>query len=75
MLNDYGMSNCTPVNKPCAADFWAADDGTSDSCEKSFYLSIIMSLIYLFSMSRPDILFPVTYLATKSANPTLLTIY
>ena len=70
MLDDYGLSNCTPVKTPCATDFLAPDDGTSDACDKSLYLSIIMSLMYLARMSRPDILFPVTYLATKSANPT-----
>jgi hypothetical protein len=33
------------------------------------YLGLIMSLMYLARYTRPDILMPVTYLATKSADP------
>jgi hypothetical protein len=34
------------------------------------YLSIVMTLMYLARHTRPDILMPVTFLATKSAEPT-----
>jgi hypothetical protein len=34
------------------------------------YLSIVMTLMYLARHTRPDILMPVTYLATKSSKPT-----
>ena len=34
------------------------------------YLGLVMSLMYLARFTRPDILMPVTYLATKSAHPT-----
>jgi hypothetical protein len=34
------------------------------------YLGLVMSLMYLARFTRPDILMPVTYLATKSAQPT-----
>jgi hypothetical protein len=33
------------------------------------YLGLVMSLMYLARFTRPDILMPVTFLATKSANP------
>jgi hypothetical protein len=33
------------------------------------YLSIVMTLMYLALHTRPDILIPVTYLATKSSKP------
>jgi hypothetical protein len=33
------------------------------------YLGLIMSLMYLARFTRPDVLMPVTYLATKSASP------
>jgi len=34
------------------------------------YLSLIMSLMFLARMTRPDILLTVSYLATKTSNPT-----
>jgi hypothetical protein len=34
------------------------------------YLGLVMSLMYLSRFSRPDLLFPTSYLATKSSNPT-----
>lgn len=39
--------------------------------DKTNYLSIVMSLMYMARLTRPDILLPVAYLATKSQNPTL----
>jgi hypothetical protein len=43
----------------------------SDLCNKHDYLSLVMSLMYLARFTRPDILFSVTYLATKCDSPTL----
>jgi len=34
------------------------------------YLSLVMTLMYLARYTRPDVLMPVTFLATKSASPT-----
>lgn len=38
--------------------------------EKKTYLSLLMKLAYLAKRTRPDILFTVSYLATKSSCPT-----
>jgi hypothetical protein len=43
---------------------------SSTPVESKKYLSIIMTLMYLARHTRPDILMPVTYLATKSSQPT-----
>ena len=43
----------------------------TEECNKNSCLSIIMSLMYLARMTRPDFLFPVTFVATKSAHPTV----
>jgi hypothetical protein len=40
--------------------------------EKKQYLSLIMSLLYLARFTRPDILFPTTYLASRSSAPTII---
>jgi hypothetical protein len=39
-------------------------------CDLS-YLSLIMSLMHLARFTRPDIMKPVSYLASKSAKPTV----
>ena len=38
---------------------------------KSKYLSAVMSLMYLAKLTRPDILMPVSFLATRSQNPSV----
>jgi len=43
---------------------------TSTPISATKYLSLVMTLMYLARHTRPDILMPVTYLATKSAVPT-----
>jgi hypothetical protein len=45
---------------------------SATSCDRNLFLSIVMSLMYLARYTRPDILFSVTYLATKCSNPTEL---
>ena len=71
MVKEYGLSDCTPVRTPCASDFLDTNPDNTEECDKNYFLSIIMSLMYLARMTRPDILFPVTFLATKSAHPTI----
>jgi hypothetical protein len=39
---------------------------TADKVDQGQYLSLIMSLMYLARLTRPDILMPVTYLASRS---------
>lgn len=52
----------------------AGDDLTSNPVSPAIptkdYLSLVMSLMYLGRFTRPDILLPVTYLASRSATPT-----
>jgi hypothetical protein len=42
---------------------------TSPPTDKQQYLSLVMSLMYLARLTRPDLLFSVTTLATRSADP------
>ena len=70
MLNDYGLADCVPAKTPCSTDFLHDKEDASEPCDKTMYLSVIMSLMYLARLTRPDILFAVTYLATKSGSPT-----
>ena len=46
------------------------NDDSSIECNETVFPSLCMSLMYIARMTRPDILFAVSYLATKSSHPT-----
>ena len=71
VLKTFGMSDCKPASTPCTVDLLEPEQGSIVPCDKTLYLSIVMSLMYLARLSRPDILFAVTYLSTKSAQPSM----
>ncbi len=56
------------VSSPTSTDFLQYDDD-DQTMDKSKYLSLVMSLMYVARFTRPDILMAVTFLATKSADP------
>jgi hypothetical protein len=66
--NGYDHAIPKPPKSPTAVNFLETDS-TSPPCNKNKFLSLIMSLMYLARFTRPDILFAVSYLATKSAQP------
>ena len=70
MLETFGMTECTPVASPSTAELLQPKEDVSAKCDITLYLSIVMSLMYLARISRPDVLFVVPFLATKSAGPT-----
>ena len=70
LLKRFGMENCKPQPSPYGADF-LSESVPNDPYDPHEYLSLVMSLLYLARITRPDILFAVTYLASKSAFPTL----
>jgi hypothetical protein len=45
-------------------------DPNNEGANKKVYLSVVMSLMWLARLTRADILFPTTYLASRSQNPT-----
>ena len=70
LVEKYEYDNLLKYPKtPTAADF-LSEDPDSPLVDKSKYLSLIMSLMYIGRLTRPDILMPVSYLATKSSSPT-----
>jgi len=70
LVEKYGYSNLNKYPKtPTAADF-LTDVPDSPLVDKSRYLSLIMSLMNIGRLTRPDILMPVSYLATRSSSPT-----
>ena len=57
------------LNAPTASDFTYETENDSSYHDKTGYTGLVMALMYLARYTRPDILFAVTYLSTKCANP------
>jgi hypothetical protein len=68
MITKFGADPNGNVSSPTGADF-LTQDPEDEEINKTKYLGLIMSLMFLARFTRSDILMPVTYLATKSANP------
>jgi len=59
------------VETPAVGSLVDDDDDEEEYKDKSHYLSIVIALMYLARLSRYEILFAVSYLATKSSRPTV----
>ena len=55
---------------PAAVDTFTEYDAQEARCDQKQYLSLIMSLMYAARFTRPDVLMPVSYLATRCQNHT-----
>lgn len=69
LLKKYRESNSTKYPSTPANDNLMRDVD-SPEFSRNKYLSVVMSLLFLARFTRHDILFPTTYLATKSGSPT-----
>ena len=67
LLDNYKVTGT--VKTPASLEI-LKDTSAGTPVKPGVYLSLIMSLMYLGKRTRPDILFAVSYLATKSAAPT-----
>jgi hypothetical protein len=54
-----------------ATDSLTVCDPESPDADRTAYLSLVMALMYLARFTRPDILFPVSFLATRCSKPTV----
>jgi hypothetical protein len=55
---------------PSTSDIYK-QDGDDQSINQKKYLSIIMKMMYLARITRPDLLFSVTHLASRCSSPTV----
>jgi hypothetical protein len=69
MIAKYQVDATKTVLSPTGASF-LEDTEKKVQVTQTKYLGLVMSLMYLARFTRPDILMPITYLATKSAAPT-----
>jgi hypothetical protein len=69
-ITEFDKSVCTPSKLDITDIEYEEDDVSVEQISQSQYLSLVMKLMYLARLTRPDILFSVTYLASKSQRPT-----
>jgi hypothetical protein len=75
VLESFGMADCKPVTTPMnpglilSKDMCPPPDAPEDREFKTRYLSAIGSLMYLATMTRPDIAYAVGVLARFNSNP------
>jgi len=71
ILKKYGADDVKkPPATPATATLMEHDKNSPLMINKSRYLSLVMSLMYLARFTRPDILMPNSYLATRCSYPT-----
>ena len=70
LLKRFGMEQCNTVATPAAVDVKLEKDDGSRPADQALYQSIIGSLIYAASATRPDIAFSVGVLSKFNATPT-----
>jgi hypothetical protein len=68
LISKFGADSNSNVTCPTGSDFLSQDE-EDEEVNKTKYLGLIMSLMFLARFTRADILMPVTFLATKSAAP------
>ena len=59
-----------PAVSPATRDI-LEDSSGNETVDQRQYLSRVMKLMYLATKTRPDLLFATSYLASRSANPTI----
>jgi hypothetical protein len=69
ILKRYRFDNLAKTPKTPSTDNMLTDDDEAKPINKKDYLSLTMALMYVARFTRPDILFSVSYLATKCSNP------
>jgi hypothetical protein len=70
ILDKYNMRNCNSVSTPMATDVKLVKDDGSNAVDKTVYQSIVGSLLYLSTATRPDIAYAVGVLSRFTSAPT-----
>ena len=71
IVESYLVESKSHVNTPAGIDLFGYDPGLSVPFDRKQYLSMVMSLMYLARLTRPDILLATTFLASRSHAPTI----
>jgi len=69
LIHRHGMDDAKPADLPYRGNLLECDTD-SPPCDKILFLMILMALMYIARMTRPDILFVLTFLASRCECPT-----
>ena len=69
MIKKHGLDELKKWPHTPATDTLTIDDNNSPDVNKTKFLSLVMALMYVARFTRPDVLMPVSYLASKSSKP------
>jgi hypothetical protein len=64
----FGVDPDVEMHSPTGSNFLSIKED-DESMGQSTFLSVVISLMYLARFTRPDILMPTTYLATRYSHP------
>jgi len=72
VLCKFGMEDCKPRYTPCEMNSnRSAETGMPEPVDVKLYRSIVGSLIYIMTATRPDLCYVVTKLSQCMSNPTV----
>lgn len=66
LLDEHLADNVSPLSTPATPDLFSIDETSPRLEDNRHFLSIVMSLMYLARLTRPDILLAVTFLASRA---------
>jgi len=66
LLDEHLADNVSPLSTPATPDLFSLDETSPRLEDNRHFLSIVMSLMYLARLTRPDILLAVTFLASRA---------
>src|SRR5258708_39521418 len=70
IVKHFGLENCKPVRMPLPTGYVPTlNEGEASAQQRTYYQSIIGSLLYLALGTRPDIAYAVISMSQFSANP------
>ncbi len=69
VLKMYGMETCKPLAVPLEAGYQVSCDDDSEKVDQQQYQSLVGTLIYNATSTRPDILHSVSKLAQRNSDP------
>jgi len=72
LLQKYGCDDLKKApGTPAIVETFTDLNGDTETYNSTKYLSLIMSLMFIARFTRPDVLFLVSFLATRCKNPTV----
>ena len=70
LAQKYGVNDLKTTPSVPATESLMKEDHGSGEVDKTSYLSLVMAIMYVARFTKPEVLMPTSYLATKCSKPT-----